>query len=172
MKRFTRRFLDQRFAGNKKRYIIQCFLAMLAVFATLLLLNIKDNVALVASLGASTFIVFVGPHKRSSGARFCVGGYVMGVVSGIVCYAISMLPFWPDLVTASHIRLPLFSALAVGLAIFLMVVFNLEHPPASGVALGLVLNDCEIGPMLIALGGIVLLSLLRWLMRPFLIDLV
>ena len=171
MKRFTSRFLDQRFRVNKKRYIAQCFLAMLAVLVTLFLLSIKDNVALVASLGASAFIVFVSPHKRSARARYCDGGYVMGVISGIVCYAISTLPFWPDLVMLSHIRFPLFGALAVGLAIFLMVIFNLEHPPASGVALGLVLNSCEIRPMLIALGGIIMLSLLRRLMRPFLIDL-
>jgi len=52
-----------------------------------------------------------------------------------------------------------------------MVVTNLEHPPAAGVALGLVLNNCEARTVAVVLGGIFLLTLAKELMRSFLMDL-
>jgi CBS-domain-containing membrane protein len=64
-----------------------------------------------------------------------------------------------------------FAALAVGLAIFLMVVADLEHPPAAGVSLGLVLNGYESEAVLMVIAGILSLAVARNLLRGWLIDL-
>ena len=77
-------------------------------------------------------------------------------------------------------RLPVFSlhsgvlcgALAVGLAIFVMVITDTEHPPAAGLALGLVLNEaCDARVLAVVLIGILALSLAKEVLKPLLIDL-
>jgi CBS-domain-containing membrane protein len=60
---------------------------------------------------------------------------------------------------------------SVGLAIFVMVLTNTEHPPAAGVALGLVLGECSILTVTVVLVGIVLLSLIKRVLRPVLKNL-
>lgn len=165
------RFVDEKFAKNKGRYLFQCFLAALGVFVVLLILNAKENAAVIGALGASAFIAFTMPHAQVSRPRFLVGGYVMGILSGFICYSISLLPFLPDSQIMSYLSCPLFGAVSVGLAIFLMVITNLEHPPAAGVALGLVLNNCDPKTILVVFVGIVSLALIKTLMRRLLIDL-
>ena len=77
-------------------------------------------------------------------------------------------------------RLPVFSlhscvlcgALAVGLAILAMVITDTKHPPAAGLALGLVLNEaCDGRVLAVVLIGIVSLSLAKEVLKPLLIDL-
>jgi CBS-domain-containing membrane protein len=85
------RLLDEKFGTNKTRYILQCLLAVLAVFLVLLILDAKKNSIVIAALGASSFIVFTMPHRRSCRARFLIGGYVVGVISGFVCFRLSKL---------------------------------------------------------------------------------
>ncbi len=65
----------------------------------------------------------------------------------------------------------IFCSIAVGLAVFLMVITNTEHPPATGMALGLFLNHCELRTIIVALIGVVCLVVLKTLLRPYLKDL-
>ena len=65
----------------------------------------------------------------------------------------------------------LFGGLAVGLAIFVMVITNTEHPPAASIALGLVLNGFEPRVILFILLGIVSLSVIKLALKPILKNL-
>jgi hypothetical protein len=99
-------------------------------------LDTISHSAVIASLGASCFIVFTMPRARMSRPRFLIGGHVVGVAAGCVGRWLCAIP--------ALARLPVFSlhsgvlcgALAVGLAIFVMVITDTEHPPAAGLALG------------------------------------
>jgi CBS-domain-containing membrane protein len=62
-------------------------------------------------------------------------------------------------------------ALAVGLAILLMVVANVEHPPAAGLALAFVLNEWDGRTIIVVLAGIASLVILKTLLEPVLVDL-
>ena len=162
---------DHKFGRNKVQYVLQCFVAALAVFIVLLILDAKTNTAVIASLGASAFIAFTMPRAGVSRPRFLIGGYDVGILSGLACHYLSGLDVLANMTDVPRLSAAMFGGLSVGLAIFLMVVTNLEHPPAAGVALGLVLNNCEPKTILVASLGIVLLTLTRRLMRSFLIDL-
>ena len=64
-----------------------------------------------------------------------------------------------------------FCALSVGLSIFVMVVTDTEHPPAASLSLGLVLNFNHMA-IIVALIGIISLSIIRAVLKPTLVDLV
>jgi len=61
---------------------------------------------------------------------------------------------------------------AAGVAIFLMVLTNTEHPPAAGIALGLVIDRrWGLHTVGLILGCIVALTLAKWLLRRYLRNL-
>ncbi len=165
------KILDEKFKDNKIRYVFQCMLATLAVFIVLMILDAIANAAIIASLGASSFIAFTMPKADVSRARFLVGGYVVGVFSGSLCFGLSVIPAISQILNNQELSRVIFSAAAVGLAIFLMVILDLEHPPAGGVALGLVLNEFSLLSVAVILIGIVSLSVLKAVLKPFLINL-
>ena len=165
------RILDQKFAENKFRYIAQCILTTLALLPILMILDIFSSLTVIASFGASSFIAFTMPHAQVSRPRFMIGGYIMGIIAGTSCHGLSKL-----IVYSNHIVLEsnadiIFSALAVGLAIFLMVITDTEHPPAAGIALSLVMNEWNMLIVSVILLGILLISSLKALLKPSLINL-
>ena len=153
------------------RYLGQCLLGALAVFVLLFLLEAKRNAAVIASLGASAFIAFTVPHQRRSRPRYLLGGYLVGIGTGAACHALSQLACWkavPFLFAESSV---VFAALAVGVSMLVMVVLNFEHPPAAGVALGLVLNNCEPRTVIVVTVGIVSLVVIQQVLKPIMVDL-
>ena len=65
----------------------------------------------------------------------------------------------------------IFGALAMSTAMFVMVVTRTEHPPASALALGLVLNEWSLLTLAVVLAGIIGLSLFKRMVLPMLMDL-
>ncbi len=94
----------------------------------------------------------------------------MGLAAGTFCYFLSQLN-WPASLSAMEQSHLVFGALAVGLAIFVMVVTNTEHPPAASLALGLVLGKWTPVAIVVILVGIVALTLLKYLIKPILKNL-
>ncbi len=62
--------------------------------------------------------------------------------------------------------------LAVGVAIFIMVMTNTEHAPAAGIALGLTLNEWNIKTLLFIAAAVIFIMLIRRLLKPFMINLI
>jgi CBS-domain-containing membrane protein len=160
------RILDEGFKRHRARYVLQCLLATLVVFVVLLLLDTMSNTTTIAALGASSFIVFTMPHSQISRPRFLIGGYLVGMTAGCLCRGLCLVS---ALTRPSN---ALFGAIAVGLAIFLMVVTDTEHPPAAGLALGFVLNEeCGLRVLAVVLIGVISLSVMRAALRPVLRNL-
>ena len=166
------RLFDKKFRKNVHRYVFQCILATLTIFAVLFFLDVLTETAIIAALGASAFVVFAIPNSYSSDPRRLIGGYLVGIVVGIICFNISITFPTSDFFTNTEMSLIIFGAIAVGLAIFIMAVTNTEHPPAAGIALGLVINKWDWITIIFILCAISWLAGVRKLLKPYLMDLI
>ena len=138
------------------------------MLVVLLSLDYVEQTVLIASLGASVFIAFTMPHVNASNPRYLVGGYAVGTCVGCA--------WW---LAASSIALPIdgisgsvvFGAVAVGCAMFFMVITDTEHPPAAALALGYVLNEWDLLTVILILTGIVAISMIKEVCKPTLMNL-
>ena len=160
---------DDKLRWAWRSYLWQSALATLAVIAILYVLNVTIHAAIVAALGASTFIVFAIPHNITAEPRRLIGGHAVGLAVGAFCHFAVLQPLLGGGGTFPYV---LASALAVGMSIFLMVITNTEHPPAAGTALGLVAQPWGYLTVISVLGFAVLLSLARYLLAPRMRNLV
>jgi CBS-domain-containing membrane protein len=165
------KIFDEKFRGNKARYLFQCILATLSVLIVLLSLDAISNAAVIAALGSSFFIAFTMPEARVSRPRFLIGGYLVGIAAGGLCHYLSLVPLLMQLPIKQDLSYAVFGAMSVGLAIFLMVITNTEHPPAASVALGLVLNEFNYMTVGVVLIGIISLSVIKAVLKPVLKNL-
>lgn len=79
------KLIDSKFRIHVWTYLFQCSLATSAVLLVLIILDATLQTAIIASIGASAFIVFTAPNSFTSKARSLFGGYLIGSVTGIGC---------------------------------------------------------------------------------------
>ncbi len=164
---------DEKFKKHIGRYILQCLLATVCILVVLVVLRAISNAAIIVALGASTFVVFAAPKRTSSKPRYLIGGYVVGLAVGTAFHWMSQAWPVPEVFFLESFPYIVYGAPAVGLTMFLMVITDTEHPPAASVALGLVLlTEWSYAVLIVSLTGIIVLSVLKWLLRDQLIDLV
>ena len=133
-----------------------------------------------AIIGAKLPFVFSDLDGLLSGAAWftdgktivcgLVGGYVVGIVAGSSIATLNIALGFTD---PFYVKMGMivFGALATGLAMFLMVVTKIEHPPAAALALGLVLNEWTAITLVVVIVGVVGLSVCKQLVLPHLMDL-
>lgn len=156
---------------SARRFLLQSLLACVAIIGIMLVLDLILHTAIVTSLGATTFIAFAMPSAPSAQPRRLVGGYVVGGLAGLLCcYAAGWLPRLSPAVDAHTVQIVL-AGIAVGLASWLMVTLRVEHPPAAGFALGLVLDTWTLSTLAFVTGAVLLISALRLGLRSLLADL-
>ena len=141
-----------------KYYFLQSLLATVILFILVFLLG-KEKIVLISAMGATTFILFAMPTTVSAKTRNVVGGHLIGLGSGAIFYFLA-LPYF--------IEYPL----AVGIAIFLMVALDVEHPPAAGTALAVVINEVSREAFITVMLSALVLSQCRYYLRGYLKDLV
>ena len=139
-------------------YILQSLLAAVALFALVLVLG-RDRMVVVSAMGATSFIVFALPTTVSAKTRNILGGHLVGLASGAIFY-FTALPYF--------IEYPA----AVGIAILLMVALDVEHPPAAGTALAVVINEVSPPVFVTIMTSALILSQCRYYLRHHLKDLV
>lgn len=168
----TRLDLDDRLTTvNVRRYAIQCSLATIVVLVLLVALDAVTQTVLIAALGATTFIAFAVPRSIVSSPRCLVGGYMVGMFAGTLMSTLNGSLGISDPVM-SNAALIVFGALATGIAMFLMVVTKTEHPPASALALGLVMNEWTVLTLAVIMVGVIILSTCKRAVLRYLMDLV
>lgn len=164
------RVFDEKIKNNIGRYIFQCLLATVTILIILLFLNIFTHTTIIASLGATTFIVFAMPNNPTAKPRNLIGGYLTGIVIGSLS-SLLVNSVLLKLIINSYIIYTFFGAVAVGLTILVMVIIDTEHPPAVGLALGLVLSSWNMKIIIILLLAVIFLSIAKYLLRNVLINL-
>ncbi len=121
----------------------EIFLTSLAAFVAIFTLVIvvhyasfsaKLSMLVLASMGASTFLLFVVPHSPMSQPWPVIGGHFISSVIGVAC--------------AQYIGSPaLATAVAVSLSIFAMHCLQCLHPPSAATAMIAVLGGAEVHAM-------------------------
>jgi len=140
-----------------KYYLWQSFLATVALLILVLVLG-KNKMVVISAMGATAFIVFTMPTAVSAKTRNVLGGHLVGIASGAIFY-FATLPYFLEY------------PLAVGIAIFVMVALDVEHPPAAGTALSVVINEVSPDVFITIMAGALVLSQCRYYLRRHLKDL-
>ena len=165
------RIIDRSFIKAPKSYILQSLLAVVSVAVILAFVEVLTHAAIVAALGASTFIVFAMPHSVTAQPRKLIGGHVVGLICGSLCYYVFLAGPFGKVLTNWEFTLWFVSALSIGLSIFLMTITNTEHPPAASTALGVVVHAWSYQIAIFVLLCAICLAIVRRLLRRYLRDL-
>lgn len=150
--------IKSKFKKLWKYYILQSLLATAVLFILVLVLG-RHKLVTVSAMGATAFIVFAMPKTVSAQTKNVIGGHMVGLASGAIFY-LTMLPYFVEY------------PLAVGLAILLMVTLDVEHPPAAGTALAVVINEVSLDAFITITLSAVILTQCRYYLRGYLKDLV
>jgi CBS-domain-containing membrane protein len=140
-------------------YSFQSLLASLALGAIVLAIG-KENMVSIGAMAATTFIVFAMPKAASARSRNILGGHITGLICGAAFFYLVPLPYF--------IQYPL----TVGVAIFLMVTLDFEHPPAAGTALAVVTHEVTWQVFIVILVSALVFSLIHSHFNKYLRDLV
>lgn len=159
----------------------QLLAAVLFMTAVLFVLGVVADSTLiwavgVGALSSSTCIVFATPTGGTAKPSRIFGGYVVGLLTGLIVHILYLLVFkdWLHL-TGLHNYEHLFwtfASVTVGLTMFLMVLFGFEHPPAVGISLVLVIDMHHYKIVIVILLFVLVLVLLRWGFRHHLKNLI
>ncbi|NLL90753.1 MAG: HPP family protein [Dehalococcoidales bacterium] len=130
------------------------------------------HTAIVVALAASTFIVFSKPSAKAATPRRLIGGYLVGIICGLLCYYIFNGGLLHEAAARYDIVFWFACALSVALSLFLMTITNTEHAPAAAIAMGIVASGFSWQVVIFVVLFAVLLSLARRLLKPWLRDLI
>ncbi|MEW6571660.1 MAG: HPP family protein [Nitrospirota bacterium] len=144
-----------------KNYVLQSLFATLTVFIVLIFLSLQ-NAVIIASIGATAFIVFAMPKYITAKPRNVIGGHLIGLISGSLCDLIPHPFLWHSIALY---------AFAVGLSMFVMVVTDTEHPPAAATALGFAISGFSLNTALALISSIIVLSSVHHFFKRYLKDL-
>jgi len=115
----------------KKPIVVSLSLVLgmaIIIFVTMLLFNVSDYGVTIASFGATIFMVL---SKKKISHKAVFGSYLIAAAFGFV---FSKLPF----VTSLNV------ALAVICSILTMTLLELQHAPAIGISIAIVLNKFNV----------------------------
>lgn len=152
----------KKFKRQWKNYVFQISIATLSIFITILFIKMQ-NAVMVASLGATTFIVFITPTNFIANGRNVIGGHIIGTSVGML---FTLIPVSPPITPT------IIFSLTVGTSMFLMAITDMEHPPACATALGIVSAGYTFSMIFAFITGVIILSSLHHILKPKLKDLV
>jgi len=138
-------------------YLAQSAMAA-GTLAILFLVLGEGRMILISAIGATAFIIFAMPTTASAQAKVVIPSHLAGLAAGTV-FAFTSLP------------LTLECSIAVGIAAFLMVTFDIEHPPAAGTAIAAVVHNASLELWAVVCVCVFALSFTRYLLRKHLRNL-
>ena len=165
------RLWDRNALKRAPHYLFQCGLATLALLVILIVEDAVLHAAIIVAVASTAFIVFVVPDSVAATPRRVIGGHIVALLVGGALSLLLHSAFLGPLVDQNRIIFDFMGALSVGISILLMVVTNTEHPPAAGTALGLIIHGFAWNLVFFVLASALLLTIIRILLRPRLINL-
>lgn len=134
-----------------KAYLVASLLCTVTLIVSFLVLSMDDQIV-IASLGATAFVVFAMPKSRAAETTRTIGGHAIGLLCGSLA---SLIPH------AGHASTAMVYGLGVGVTCFLMLVTRYKHPPAAGTALGITATGMSISTTLTVVFSVILISFIR-----------
>jgi CBS-domain-containing membrane protein len=157
------RIIDEKFKTDPLPYLLQPAVGVLTIGLLMLVSETVLSLPIIASLGATMFIVVTAPRASATQARHLIGGYLCGIAGGLVAWLLGIV--------LPGLHLAVLAALAVGIALFTMVIGDFEHPPACALALCLVLASSPVLEAVLALFCVLLMSASLHFLRPYMRNL-
>ena len=154
--------METEFREHWKAYTVQSLLATIILAGVFTFLT-QQYIVIVASIGASAFIVFAMPNNIVAKTQNIVGGHIIGIIAGTLGHLLGTI-------TSIPVVIPY--ALAVGLSMFIMVVVDLEHPPASATALGVAIAGFSWRVAVALVVAVGVLALAHRFLKKYIRDLV
>jgi len=151
---------------NKRAFALQTIFVILTMFIILLPLSLVSHSLFLGalggtSLGSSCFTVFISPKSSMVKPRRLIGGYTIACLCGIFTYFLFELTksAIPNLVLLIE-PIAIFSALSIGFTTILMILFDMEHPPAAGLSIGLIFESWDIWTVIVVIAASVMLAII------------
>ena len=161
------KIFDPNLKERLPNFIIQSLAAGVTVAILIALYHsIIDYGIVIASIGASSFIIFCMPNHITALPRRAIGGHFVGIISGGIGW--SILQYFGETTT---FIMSIAYGLSVSVAVFLMVSFDAEHAPAAGTAIAVATLGVDISTMFILL-AVIFMSLIKKILGQKLVDLV
>ena len=133
----------------KKAFLAGIFSAFTIGILTVLTYKSALGLFIAGSFGSSMVLLFGFPESPFAQPKNVFFGHLVTALVGVIFVTLIPLPIFVNI------------ALAVGVGIFLMILFNIVHPPAGGnpimVIIGSVSYDYLISPIIF--GCIIIISL-------------
>ena len=136
--------------GNLKQSFLAGLFSIITIgVLTFLTYKTEFGIFLLASFGSSMVLLYGYPESPFAQPKNVFFGHLVTALVGVVFVAFVPLPMFVNI------------ALAVGVGIFFMILFNIVHPPAGGnpimVIIGSVSYDYLLSPIIF--GCIIIISL-------------
>lgn len=175
MKHLFSTWFSNKFGVHKWNFIWQPLLAATFVVVALVGLGGFRHVTLLgyigtSSLGSTAFLVFGMPQSDSASAKNMWGGYIISIMVGVLATLI-LHAIWSAAHPDRYFVGELTATFAMALTMLIMALFRMEHPPAVGLALGLVVEPWTFYTLTIILLTVCLMTLIKRLLRRWLVDL-
>lgn len=160
--------------------ILQLLTCMIFVWFVLLSLDYVTPLPLLWAVGASSlassaYTVFAIPHSHVGSPRRIIGGYFIGILVGVLLHALYLYLMGDHLSDSDWLRHMhtawMAGGITVGVSMILMVLLDMEHPPAAGVSLVMALEVRHETTLLVIFMLALLLAGIRWVFRRQLINL-
>ena len=153
--------------------------AIIFIAAVLFALNSLGCSAILWAIGAgalssSANCVFTHPDRDVSQPKHIILGYVIGMVCGLaVRFLINLSHAWlhTDSLHAFSHYLTLVAAVVVGIVLWVMVYCKCEHPPATGLALVLVIDLKHYDILFVIMAAAIVLAGIKALFAKHLVSL-
>lgn len=154
-------------------YFWQPILACLFMFTVLYMMSLVSSTVVLGAIGASSlgstaYILFSNPHAANARVLQVWGGYTIGIVSGLMCFYLAQfyVQRYPNSIILNMYTV--WGGVAIGLSMLLMCVCQLRHPPAAGMALGLVLEPWDYPTLFVVFIAIAAVSIVKKILQPYL----
>lgn len=166
---------------SKFHFFMQLLAAVLYVLVVLITLDIISESPVMwavgsSSLASSAYLIFATPSSHSASAKRLVGAYIIALICGMVVRHLNiwLLQQHDGVLLLGLTHDPhmywLSASVSVGISMFLMLLFSLEHPPAAGMAMLLVIEQRSYVSILTIFCLVLLLAVLKLFMRRYLQD--
>jgi CBS-domain-containing membrane protein len=142
-------------------FAFQAAIAFVASCVIMMLIDLENEV-MIASVGATIFIMFAKPCSDTAQPRHVISGQIIGLISGIAWSLIHHSSYTGDVIAYSG---------AVGTAFIIMSITETDHPPAAGTALSITFSGIDVKAIIYLMISIVILTILHYSLKKHLKDL-
>lgn len=166
------------FKKNWFHFCIQILIILLFIFSLIIALFFIEKQAIslltavgLTSLSATAFIMFSSPSVATAEIKKVIFAYFIAIVIGIACHHllehINFNAQYSEWVSYAAIV-----CVSIAISIFLMGLFDMAHPPAVAFSVALVMQTWNDKVLIITVIVLLLMVLVKYLLRNWLITIV